>query len=241
LANSASIADLVAVEQGVPPHKIVEVPNFLEENAFSTVDEMARTEQRKAWGIPDGAFVIGIVARLSPVKNHPLLLQAVARLDSRFHLVAIGDGPDRHALEDLARTLGVASRVHFVGEVLAPQNLHQYLDVSVLCSQSEGFPNSVIEAMAAARPVIATHVGGVPDAVGHGETGLLVPSNDPEPLASALRTLADAPALRARLGEAGRASARRKYHQSHVLAQLTGLYRDLAARRAAAYPGHSHV
>jgi glycosyltransferase involved in cell wall biosynthesis len=115
------------------------------------------------------------------------------------------------------------------------------LDVSVLCSQSEGFPNSVIEAMAAARPVIATHVGGVPDAVGHGETGLLVPSNDPGPLARALRTLADAPALRARLGEAGCAVARRKYHQSQVLAQLTGLYRDLAACRAAAYPGHSHV
>jgi len=234
LANSSGVAGLLAREEGVPRKKIVEIPNFLASNAFEIAQEATRLAQRRAWGVPDGAFAVGIVARLSPVKNHVLLLRAVAQLDARFHLVVIGDGPSRAELGERARQLRIGSRVHFAGEVVSPHNLHQCFDVSVLCSLSEGFPNSLIEAMAAARPVIATPVGGVTDAVTHGVTGLLVPVGDPVPLMDALRRLEADPLLRTRLGEAGREAVRMKFRQEVVIEKLSALYEMLADRRPAA-------
>src|SRR5437773_5028623 len=230
LANSSGVAGLLAREEGVPRKKIVEIPNFLGEDAFEVAEEAACVARRRAWGLPDGAFAIGIVARLSPVKNHVLLFRALTQLESRFHLIAIGDGPSRAELEEMARRLGIESRVHFAGEVVSPCNLHQYLDVSVICSLSEGFPNSLIEAMAAARPVVATPVGGVTDAVTHGFTGMLVPVDDPAPLVDALRRLEADPLLRARLGEAGREAVRLKFRQDIVIEKLTMLYEVLAGR-----------
>src|SRR6266853_1493880 len=237
LANSSGVAQLIAREEKVPAEKIVEIPNFLTDSAFVIADEGARVAQRRAWGLIDGAFVIGIVARLSPVKNHVLLFKAMAQLDARFHLVVIGDGPSRAELEELARRYGIESRVHFIGEVLSPRNLHQFLDVSVLCSLSEGFPNSVIEAMAAARPVVATPVGGVTDAVTQGVTGILVPVDDPAPLVDALRMLEADSQFRARLGEAGREAVRTKFGQETVIDKLSALYEMLACRRPAATLG----
>lgn len=234
LANSSGVAGLLAREEGVPQKKIVEIPNFLAEDAFEAADEALRVAQRRAWGLPDEAFAIGIVARLSPVKNHVLLFRAVAQLDQRFHLIVIGDGPSRSELEGLARQLQIESRVHFSGEVNSHRNLHQFFDVSVLCSLSEGFPNSVIEAMAAARPVVATPVGGVTDAVTHDVTGMLVPVDDPTPLVDALRMLEADSLLRTRLGEAGREAARIKFRQEIVIEKLSALYEMLANRRPAA-------
>ncbi|MBK7235692.1 MAG: glycosyltransferase [Sterolibacteriaceae bacterium] len=230
LANSSGVAGLLNREESVPPQKIVEIPNFLSESAFESVAEAKRAAQRRAWGLPDGAFVIGIVARLSPVKNHALLFRVMAQLDQRFHLMVIGEGPCRNELEGLARQLRIGSRVHFAGEVVSSCNLHQFLDVSVLCSSSEGFPNSVIEAMAAARAVVATPVGGVTDAVTDGVTGLLVPVDDPAPIAGALRMLEADPMLRTRLGEASREAVRLKFHQSIVIEKLSTLYERLANR-----------
>lgn len=237
LANSSGVAGLLVREEGVPPEKIVEIPNFLASDAFESAEEAVRVAQRRAWGLPDGVFASGMVARLAPVKNHILILRAMAQLDARFHLVIIGDGPLRAELEERARQLRIESRVHFAGEVVSPRNLHQFTDVSVLCSVSEGFPNSVIEAMAAARPVVATPVGGVTDAVKHGVTGFLVSTDDPAPLADALRMLEADPQLRSRLGQAGCEAARMKYRQEIVIEKLSSLYETLANRRPAAMAG----
>ena len=98
LANSSGVGEQLVREEGVPWRKIVEIPNFLSENAFQVEGEAQRVAQRRAWGLPEGAFAIGIVARLAPVKNHGLLLRALAQLDARFHLVDVGDGPSRAEL-----------------------------------------------------------------------------------------------------------------------------------------------
>ena len=238
LVNSNAVANIMVGEEGMSRKKIVEIPNFLTDDAFGWADEATRTSQHRAWGIPQGAFVLGIVARLSPVKNHDLLLRAMERLDARFHLVVVGDGPLRDALAERGRQLGIDSRIHFLGEVISHRNLHESFDASVLCSFSEGFPNSVIEAMAAGRPVIATPVGGVTDAVTHGVTGLLVPVDDPAQLADAARQLEADPALRARLGKAGHEMVRMKFHQKAVIARLSALYETLAPRRLGASSGH---
>jgi glycosyltransferase involved in cell wall biosynthesis len=240
VANSSGVAQLLAREENVPTEKIVEIPNFLAESAFVVADEGARIAQKRAWGLPEGAFAIGIVARLSPVKNHALLLKAVAHLDARFHLVVIGDGPSRAELEERARQLRIESRVHFAGEVVSGHNLHECFDVSVLCSLSEGFPNSVIEAMAAARAVVATPVGGVTDAITHGVTGMLVSVDDPAPLVDALRMLESDPQLRARLGKTAREAVRAKFRQDIVIEKLSALYERLSELRRAASFGRAY-
>lgn len=233
LGNSNGVVKLLSDEEGVAPDKIIEIPNFLGETAFESVDEASSIAQRRAWGLPDNVLVIGMVARLAPVKNHALLLRAAVQL-GLFHIVLVGDGPSRAELEHLAQQLGIASRVHFTGEVISPLNLHQFFDVSVLCSTSEGFPNSLIEAMAAARPVIATPVGGVTDVVEDDVTGMIVPVDDEAPLVRALRMLEADPQLRTRLGEAGREAVRAKFSQEIVIEKLAALYEKLAARPSVA-------
>lgn len=112
-------------------------------------------------------------------------------------------------------------------------NYHHLFDISVLASQSEGFPNTLVEAMAAGRPVVATAVGGNRDAVVDGETGRLVPVGDAAALASALQELSDSPQLRARFGAAGLARARAEYRAERVMAGLESMYDDLLRNRAA--------
>jgi glycosyltransferase involved in cell wall biosynthesis len=228
LANSALTARLLVDKEGLPAARVIELPNFLEEGAFRPVPAEVRSARLRSWGVPPDAFVIGTVARLAPVKNQAMLLRALARLGDQHHLVLIGEGSSRAALEELARTLHVDSRVHFTGELLEPTNLHQFFDVSVLCSRSEGFPNSVIEALAAGCPVVATPVGGVPEVIVHRLTGLLVPVDAVDALAASLEELRGDAGLRGRLSEAGLACVRIKYHQSVVVAQLEALYQDLA-------------
>ena len=113
-----------------------------------------------------------------------------------LRLVIVGQGPERDALEALATEVGIGAIVRFAG--LRPQvpSFHHLFDVSVLCSVSEGFPNSLVEAMAAERPIVATDVGGVRDAVRDGETGLLVPPRSPTQLAKAIECLLGDPSLR---------------------------------------------
>ena len=191
-----------------------------------------RSARRRSWGVPQGAFVIGTVARLAPVKNHAMVLRALQRLDEDVHLVLIGEGPSRRALEELAQELHVDRRVHFTGQLVEAENLHQFFDVSVLCSRSEGFPNAVIEALAAGCPVVATPVGGVPEVIIDRQTGLLVPVDQPDALAASVQELRRDAALRKRLSEAGPACARGKYHQTSVIAQLEALYQELARKPA---------
>jgi glycosyltransferase involved in cell wall biosynthesis len=230
LANSPGVARLLVEEEGVPEKKVVLIPNFLSPGAFERVPDDRVAQQRSDWGMPAGAFVLGMVARLAPVKNIALLLEAMALLPADVRLVLVGDGPSRGSLERAAAALGVSDRVHFAGELVTPTNLHQFFDVSVLCSLSEGFPNSIIEAMAVARPVIATPVGGVLDVVEEGTTGLLRPTNDPSAMAGAVASLRADPALRHRLGEAGRDFVRSRYSQDHVVGMLAAVYRSMSGR-----------
>jgi len=229
LANCPSVAQMLICDEHVRRGKIAVVPNFLEEAAFAEPSAEAIAQQRRDWRVPADAFVIGCVARLAPVKNHALLLRAAAPLGDSCHVVLIGGGPLQSDLLHLSTSLGMASRVHFVGEILARQNLHAFFDVSALCSLSEGFPNSVLEALAARRAVVATAVGGIVDIVDNERTGLLVPSNDLPALTISLRRLQSDVTLRARLGAAGCRHVRAHYHQEAVMGALASLYEGLVA------------
>jgi glycosyltransferase involved in cell wall biosynthesis len=122
--------------------------------------------------------------------------------------------------------------VHFAGVRPNEPNLHHLFDISVLCSLSEAFPNSIVEAMAAGKPVVATRVGGVGDAVVDGETGLLVPPRLPAALAAAIEQLLIEPERRREMGAAAARRARAQFHASRVLPTLESLYDRLLSARA---------
>jgi glycosyltransferase involved in cell wall biosynthesis len=233
VGNSPSVSRLVETEGGVPASRIVTIPNFLDPQSFEPMTDDTRARLLDELGVPPGAFVVGIVARLSPVKDHASLLRAIAEIGftiPNLHCVLVGDGPERERIERLAVDLDIADRVHLAGERPQLPNLHGLFDVSVLCSTTEAFPNSVLEAMAASRPVVATDVGGTPDAVREGTTGLLVPPSDTSRLAAAIKRLYDEPASREKFGRAGCAAARTGYSASAVIGQVEALYTELAGR-----------
>jgi glycosyltransferase involved in cell wall biosynthesis len=236
VANSPAVASSLRSEDGVRPERIAVVPNFVDDAAFDPLPPEERAARLHELHVPKDALVVGVVANLSPVKDHGTLLRAVAHLAPRWpdlHAVLAGDGECRPALESLTRTLGLEARVHFAGLQPNQPNLHRLFDVSVLCSVSEGFPNSIVEAMAAARPVVATDVGGVSDAVSDGETGRLVPPSNPRRLAAAIEELLLDPGRRHALGAAARDRARTRYHAGAVVASLEQLYDTLLCAAAA--------
>jgi glycosyltransferase involved in cell wall biosynthesis len=231
LGNSTQVGESLATVERVPRERIVVVPNFVDDHAFDVASSESLDALRRELDVPPSALVVGIVARLHPVKDHATLIKAIALLKPQFPallLVLIGSGPLRADLEALAAAEGVESIVRFAGLRTPPPNLHSIFDVSVLCSLSEGFPNTIVEAMAAGRPVVGTNVGGVPDAVREGVNGRLVPAQDPAALAAALAPLLRDPALRQRLGAAGQRIARDEYSAATILPRLGALYETLA-------------
>lgn len=235
LANSPSVARELASVDGLDERQLVTISNWVDDAAFAPFDGVSRRAAIGELGVPAGATVLGVVARLDAVKGHATLLQAMAELARerpRLHLVLVGDGPCRQALESDAERLGIRARVHFAGTRPQLPNLHGLFDVSVLPSLSEGFPNSVVEAMAAGRPVVATAVGGTVDAIENGQSGVLVPAGDSTALAEAIAKLLDDPARASALGDAARRRARNLFHASSVLPQLERLYERAATRRA---------
>jgi len=235
LANGDMVARSLREADGIRPDRIQIIPNFLDEEAFQDYPEQLRLDRLAETGIPRGATVAGIVARLWPVKDQATMLHAAASLAADFpslHVLLIGEGPSRDELRRLTGELGLISRVHFAGRLANRPNPHGLLDISVLPSLSEGFPNAVIEAMAAGKPVVASEVGGVPEAVVHGSTGFLVPPQDSAALAERLATLLRDPALARAQGERGRQRAKALYSAQPVLKGLMDWYASLLPARS---------
>lgn len=159
----------------------------------------------------DDVFTVGVVARLEKAKGIEWLIRAVARIaaeagssNGRICCVIVGTGSEEESLRALARSVGVAERVRFAGYIPHAARMMETFDLFVLPSIEEPFGLVCVEAMASELPVVATRVGGIPEIVKDGETGLLVPPADDEALAKAILRLASDPGLRRRMGEAGR-------------------------------------
>jgi glycosyltransferase involved in cell wall biosynthesis len=172
------------------------------------------------------------VGRLAWPKDPLTLVRALARVrGSPFSALIVGDGPDRSGVEAEVRELGLESAVHLGGPRSDVPDLLARSDVFVLSSRSEGGPISILEAMAAGLPVVASDVGGVSELVVEGATGLLVPAGDPAALAAALERLLADPELRRRLGAAGRERARQRFDVSALRSAHLELYARELARR----------
>jgi glycosyltransferase involved in cell wall biosynthesis len=188
-------------------------------------------------GVPDQARpaaierrpqLVGTIGRLEPQKGVDVLIRALADVEGATLLV-VGDGSERGRLEELAGSVGVAERVEWKGWSDDPRSHLATLDVFVLPSRNEGFPLAVLEALLAGTAVVASDVGSVADAVREGETGLLVPPEDPAALAAAIRNLLADPALARRLGAEGRRVVLDHFTANHMARAFESLYQELTS------------
>lgn len=177
-------------------------------------------------GVPGRPAAV-MVARFAPQKDHALLLDAASGLSKDLDLWLVGDGPCRRSAERMASRLGIAGCVSFLGRRTDVAPILAAAQIFVLVSRFEGFPISVLEAMRAGLPVVATDVGGVREAVVDGETGFLVPRGDPVVLRERLRRLIADPALRERMGKAGRERFLRRFKVDRTIEGTLSVYEDV--------------
>jgi glycosyltransferase involved in cell wall biosynthesis len=223
------MADLV----GFPRNRIQVIANGVNTDYFCPRPG-SRAEVRRQCGLPQKGLVVGMVARLVPVKNHEGVLRAIADLAQQgksITLAIAGDGPLLGELRSIATDLELNSQVHFLGDL---DNVHQFLnalDIFVLNSHSEGMSNTILEAMSCGLPVVATSVGANSDLVVEGQTGLLIPPDDPPALANAIAKLVDNESLRLRMGEDGRARIEREFGIARMVRDYSQLYCELLGER----------
>jgi glycosyltransferase involved in cell wall biosynthesis len=213
--------------------KTVVIPNAVELERYENVPSDARREVREQFGISADAPVIGVAARLSPQKGLNYLIDALPAILARvanLHVLLVGDGPLQASLQEQVDQLQLTDRVHFAGYRRDVPRYLSALDVFVLPSLFEGLPLSILEAMAAGLPVVATNVDGTPEAVEHDVTGKLVPPADPPALADAVLEILGEPGLAAQMGGAGRERAR-DFSESVLLDRITGLYEQVLRGR----------
>ncbi len=233
IASAASVKAFYVEQIGADPSRVDVVYNAVDFDMLRTT--RTPEQARAAIGVPAGAMTAGVIARLTDQKGHHVLLEALAATPalSQLHLIVIGDGPLRGALEAQAAALALSSRVHFLGARRDLGDLLPAMDIFVLPSLWEGLPLSLVLAMGAALPAVSTRVAGIPEVVDDGATGLLVPPSDAAALGAALARLAGSADDRARLGAAGRAFVLPRFGVDGYVAGITGLYERLLAKEAA--------
>lgn len=218
------------------PTKIADIPGGVEVRAYR-VDPNHVDELKRSWDLETGDPVVGTVGRLVDPKGHGHLLDALAKVRSQIagvKALLVGDGTLRTEMERRAEALGLSDTVIFTGIRRDVPEVLALLDVFVLPSLWEGLPIALLEAMAAGLPVVATRVGGVPEVVVEGETGLLVPPRDPEALAQAILTLLRDPDLRQAMGQAGRERVREHFSVDQMVKKTESLYQRLLAEKGLA-------
>jgi glycosyltransferase involved in cell wall biosynthesis len=188
-------------------------------------DASARARVRQQIGVDDATVVVGTVARLDPVKDLPTLVRGVARAAAErpMLLLVIGDGQERLRLEAAVRDAGIGTSVRFLGHRDDARDLLAGCDVYANSSISEGISLTILEAMAAGLPVVATRVGGTPEVV-DASCGRLVPARDPQALAAPLVELAGARGLRTALGQAARARVEQRFTLDRMIAEYRDAY-----------------
>jgi glycosyltransferase involved in cell wall biosynthesis len=235
IANSEAVRQYLLNRGGLAPDKVVTIYNGVDFDRFRTPCDPA--VRRRELGIADDVVLAGCLARIEPAKDHATLLKAFALVSNRvpkLHLVLIGGGSEQERLKRMAHELGVGERVHFTGFRTDAAEWLQTVDISVLSSVKEGLSNTLLESMAAGKPVVATDVGGNAEVIVESETGFLVPPRAPTELGAALARLASSPELTASLGHAGRERADGLFSVRSMVQHTEQLYLDLVASGARA-------
>ncbi len=216
------------IRRGVKPSRIAVIYNGIDQDRLESRQEDVEAV-RDRLGVPPGGKVVGVAARFFPVKNHAMFLRAAALIDTELpdtRYALLGDGPLRGDLESLSRELGLGSKVTFLGE---QQQVGSYLaafDIAALTSDTEGCSNSLLEAMAKGKPVVATDVGGNREVVRHGETGILVPAGNVEAMAEAVMTLLRDPQKAQDMGRCAKSVIDSQFDRASMVRRYEALYEN---------------
>lgn len=214
-------------QHGIPAAKLRVIHNGIEPAPPSNVTRAALCREL---GLPENARLIGAVGRLWPQKRIKDVIWAadlIKVIRDDVHLLIIGDGPQRDDLERFRDLCGIEDKVHFLGQRDDVMRLMPHFDVLWLASSFEGLPNVVMEAMSAGVPVVATDIPGTNELVVHGQTGYLVPLGDRAGLGRGAYKILEDPALRERLGAAGRERIEREFSVAAMVERHAALYREL--------------
>ncbi len=227
--NSETGGKSVAADLGVPESKIEVVLPGLDLDAFGSTDQ--RSQTRNEIGVEDNEHLVLYVGRLRTVKGVEYGIRAFAKAleqHPNMKLALAGEGDQRKELESLSTELGIENNVKFLGVRIDLPNVLSACDSVIMPSLAEGFPRVAIEVMASSKPIIATRVGGTPEAIIHNQTGILVPSKDIEAMADAIVNIANNSELATRLGDAARERTEQHYSASKYVARLDEMYSRLA-------------
>lgn len=232
VANSEAVADYAAQRENTPRARYRVIYNGIDAEGMST--SVSREQTMRRFRIPQDSCVVGMVANFSPVKDHRLFMDMADLLLKRrsdVHFLLVGGGPLLDQIARLANRRGQAERFNRTSALGEMPELYGVMDVAVLTSKVEGFPNALAEAMAAGKPVVAPAVGGIPELVEHERTGILLAERTPQAFADAVERLLDAPGERARLGSAGARWVRETLPLRRMIDEHRALYHELLQRK----------
>lgn len=231
ITSGESIRRLV-IEAGVPPERVISIPAGVDLGEFTGPADDTTAFERPGPGGP----VLGSVAMFRGSKGHAHLLDAFARVRAAHpsaRLLLVGDGIRRSWVEALAKERGLAGAVVFTGFRTDVPDLLRAMDCFVLAStRTEGVPQSLLQAFAAGVPAVASAIGGIPEVVVDGETGLLVPPEDPAALARAIESVLGDPRAAATRARAARKLVEERFSHTAAISRLVGLYDEVTARRS---------
>lgn len=230
VANSQAGAAIAARTKRARPEKIYVVPNGIDTKVFDNV--RGPQAMRRELGLNPDRFTIGIIGSIvGNRKDHETFLRGMQSLSQRcshkFQIVCVGGGPKLAETRLLARQLGLEDRTWFTGVRTDVPEVLAALDLVVSSSRWEGMPNVIMEAMAGSKPVVATAVGGTPELVIPGETGLLVPPRDPEALAQACQKMLENPGRALEMGQAGRSRIEKFFSIEKMVRDTENVYQRL--------------
>ncbi len=228
IVNAKAVGDVLTEREKVSREKIDLIYNGLDLTGLDPAKQDGFF--RKKHGLSAGIPVIGIVGRLAPVKDHETFLKAAALAAADLPeavFVVVGGGPLKATLESQAKRLGLSSRVRFLESQLQVAEVYSGLDLLVVSSLYEGCSNVVLEAMAMGKPVIATSVGGNPELVIQGKTGLLVPPKDAGLLAQRIKEMVLQPQKRLEMGRQARLMVKERFTLGRMVDQTEAVYRGL--------------
>ena len=235
LGNSKAVVKQLG-EEGVPLHRLGLIYNGVDINLYRSLP--GRVELRRSLGIGAEALVLVMVANFIPYKGHEDLLLALSSIKEELPqswvvLLAGGGGAYEELIRNRAAALDLEGHVRHLGVRSDIPLILGAADIGILSSHQEGFSNSVLEGMAAGLPMVVTNVGGNPEAVVDGETGLVVPPRAPDTLATAILVLSHDEAKRRRMGDAGRHRAETPFGHKNCVAKYAALYEGLMDKRSA--------
>jgi|SRR5215213_1701234 len=243
-ANSRAVRDFL-IQQGVPEKKIAVVHNGLDMSRVTVESSTTREQARRLCGLPNNRLFVTLVANMRhQVKNHQMFIRMAQRVHEvvpEAGFVLAGEGELVPEIRAHAAELGIAEDTFFIGRCDDIAKLLFASDVCVLTSRAEGFSNSILEYMAAARPVVATDVGGAREAIVHGESGYLVPSDDDEAMAKHVVSLLHDQERARDMGNRGHEIVVEKFSDGAQLRNTTAMYeRILAGSRRPASQAVKH-